>query len=733
MTIARARGGVSALTLALAAIVVVLDSHAAAQHGVAPTRLDCQSMACAEVLPGAVRFVREEGHAFETGYDADGRPVGWVALSNEIVDVPAYSGRPVVVLFGLDQDATITAARVAHHSEPILLAGIPESQLTGFVEWYGGHRAIEHISVGRATRRGRTALVERRTDEGVESQTFAAIDVISGATVTALAANRTILEAARRVGEQVGVVDRDAERAGRFVADGEPWSWARMEREGVFGRLTVTHEEMGLPPQGEPFIDLWFTIADAPAVGLGLLPRGNYEHLVAQLEPGQHVVVVFGRGTTSFKGSAFVRGGIFDRVRVQQGLQEIQFRDTDYLNVGRAAAPDAPRFREGAAFITRSGPLDPGKPFELVFLGSHHDSRTAFSREFRSFEATHQLPSSVYWVEPLASDDPIWVRAWELRRVDVVVLSLWLALVCAIFALRRYTFRDARVLRWLHLGTMVVSLAYVGVYLGAQPSVTQMLTLVDVVVRGGDPALFLVDPLLFVGWIFIAVVSIVWGRGVFCGWVCPYGALSELARKLADLLKIPRFELPDRVHRRLRYLRYVILVVLVGTFLYSPIAGEQAAEIEPFKSTFLAPFWGREWYFVGWWLLLFALSTLMFLPFCRYLCPMGAGLALFGSLRLSGPRRRRYCASCKICQRGCEPRAIDDDGTIDPRECLSCMECEQTYHDRDRCPPLVGIDRLLAKTRATAARADDALDARDAERLAKLREQEERVPWRPGR
>jgi NosR/NirI family nitrous oxide reductase transcriptional regulator len=226
-----------------------------------------------------------------------------------------------------------------------------------------------------------------------------------------------------------------------------------------------------------------------------------------------------------------------------------------------------------------------------------------------------------------------------------------------------------------------------------------------------------------VSWIFITVVSLVWGRGVFCGWVCPYGAMSELTRKLVDRLKIPRYELPTKAHRKLRYLRYGVLAVLVVSFLVSPVTGERWAEIEPFKSTFLVPFWGREWLFAGWWVLLFVASLGMYRPFCRYLCPMGAGLAILGSLRLSGPYRRAHCGTCKICEKGCEPKAIEPDGTIDPRECLSCMECEQTYRDRDRCPPLIGIDRLLAKPQ---------LGPREEAKLVTLRKQEQKVPWRPG-
>lgn len=707
-----------ALVVALLALGGVCP--AAAQFGAAPTRVDCATMDCAGVLPGAARFVREGEHRFETGFAADGSRVGWVALSSELVDVPAYSGRPVVVLFGLDESATIVGARIAHHSEPILLAGIPESQLTAFVEWYVGHNATERISVGGAVRRGSNVRVERT--QGAP-QTLSAVDVISGATVTALAANRTIMEAARGVGAAVGIVDLDAAREGRFVADGEPWSWQRLVDENVLGRLTVTQAQMGLPAGQEPFIDLWFTIADAPAIGRALLPAGDYEHLRRQLQEGEHIVVVLGNGTSSFKGSAFVRGGIFDRVRIQQGLTEIQFRDTDYQNVGRIPAAGAPRFREGAAFITRGGPLDPGRPFSLVFLGSHHDARSAYSREFRSFEGAHQLPPSVYFVELPPEELTIWEQAWERRWVDAVVLGAWLLVVVLIFALRRVTFRNAKVLSVLHVGSMALSLALVGFHLKAQPSVTQMLTLVETVVHLREPELFLVEPLLFVSWIFIALVSIIWGRGVFCGWVCPYGALSELTRKLADRVKLPRFELPTKIHRKLRYLRYGVLAALIVTFLISPTMGERAAEVEPFKSTFLVPFWEREWPYFAWWIALAVLSIFVWRPFCRYLCPMGAGLALFGSFRLTGPYRRSYCSSCKICQRGCEPRAIDDDGTIDPRECLSCMECEQTYQDRDRCPPLVGLDRLLRKSPLTE---------RDQEKVAALRKQEEKVPWRPG-
>ena len=112
---------------------------------------------------------------------------------------------------------------------------------------------------------------------------------------------------------------------------------------------------------------------------------------------------------------------------------------------------------------------------------------------------------------------------------------------------------------------------------------------------------------------------------------------------------------------------------------------------------------------VAWWLLLLGAAVVVYRPFCRYLCPLGGGLALLSSLRPAGPKRRAFCSSCQICTRGCEPRAIRPDGTIDPRECLSCMECEATYRDEQRCPPLVGL-AVLEGRRSLSAREQEKRD-----------------------
>lgn len=661
-----------------------------------PIALDCEALPCSAVLPGATRFEVSQDGSHAEGYDEAGDLLGWLALSTDFVDVKAYSGKPMETLVGLTKEGMIGGAVVVRHSEPILLVGIPEQALSDFVGFYAGKSPLQRIVVGRANR-----------------EDALSVDAISGATVTVLAQNQTVLETARALGARVGVFEVGQLARGHFVSDAEPWSWGQMLERGALERLVVSETQMGMSESAEPALDLYFGIVDAPHIGKPLLGQREYTYRFERLEEGEHLLVMLNRGHYSFKGSAFVRGGIFDRVRIQQDLREITFRDTDYWNLPDVYAEGSPEFNEGALFAVRGGRFDPGAPYELVFLGSQYNRKGAFSREFHEFTRVHQLPESIYVVDEVAGGIP-WRQAWANQPLEIAVLLLYLCYVVGVFVARRKTTADRSLIRRLHLASMVFGFVVVGVWMGAQPSVTQIFTAVGSAVGEWRWELFLSEPAIFILWIFIFGVSLYWGRGVFCGWVCPYGAMTELAFKLSERLGIRTYELPDSIHLKLRHLRYGILAVLVGVFLYDSILAEQLAEVEPFKSTFLVPAWTRHWGFLAWWLVLLAISFAMYRPFCRYLCPLGGGLALLSSFRPSGPRRRAFCSQCTICTRGCEPRAIRPDGTIDARECLSCMDCEATYRAHDVCPPLVAMGRLKLSAELSAAQ---------QQKLATLQEQ----------
>jgi hypothetical protein len=68
-------------------------------------------------------------------------------------------------------------------------------------------------------------------------------------------------------------------------------------------------------------------LVSQPAIGRSLLGESGYAALQQRLQPDQHALVIAGDGRYSFKGSGYVRGGIFDRIEVHQDTETIRFRD----------------------------------------------------------------------------------------------------------------------------------------------------------------------------------------------------------------------------------------------------------------------------------------------------------------------------------------------------------------------------------------------------------------------
>src|SRR5690606_11593757 len=64
--------------------------------------------------------------------------LGYAFETNDVVDIPAYSGKPVNVQVVLDVEGIIQDAYVLEHHEPILLVGIPEQKLHDFAARFTG-------------------------------------------------------------------------------------------------------------------------------------------------------------------------------------------------------------------------------------------------------------------------------------------------------------------------------------------------------------------------------------------------------------------------------------------------------------------------------------------------------------------------------------------------------------------------------------------------------------------
>jgi polyferredoxin len=289
-----------------------------------------------------------------------------------------------------------------------------------------------------------------------------------------------------------------------------------------------------------------------------------------------------------------------------------------------------------------------------------------------------------------SADEPIWHTLWQQRKVEIALLLPGLVLLTCILLFQDYLARRPSLLQRVRLGFLVYTLFFIGWYGMGQLSIVNVLTFVQAVTHQFSWETFLIDPMLFILWSFVAITLLLWGRGVYCGWLCPFGALQELAFKLARRFKLPFFEIPHVVHERMLALKFVILLLLFGLSLQSMGLAIRAAEIEPFKTAITLRF-QREWGFVAFALGVLLLSVLNRKFYCKYICPLGASLIIPGRFHsFEWLRRRKECGKpCQACAAECEVQAIRPTGEIVVNECHHCLDCQVTYYNDLKCPPLV--------------------------------------------
>ena len=652
------------------------------------------------IFPGSDKLSEPAGE-FKVRTISTGKEVlGYVFQSQDVVDIPAYSGKPINMQVILDTHGVIQDAYVLEHHEPILLIGIPVEKLHAFDAKYKGIKADKRVVVGHSG-----------DPEAVT------VDGISGATVTVMVVNEIIMRAAQKVAVSLKLIE---DRAGAAQKPAtvrqdfyEPATWEQLTGNGAVRRLNLTRGQVdaafkGTEAEGidnaaadqvdDTFIELYIADLNPPAIGRNLLGDNQYRFLMQDLKPGEQAIAVLGRGLFSYKGSGYVRGGIFDRVQLRQFGNVISFRDMDHQRLSDVFAKGMPEFDEMSIFIVREpARFDPGSPWSLELLVRRQTG--AVSGVFSSFELSYQMPEQYLLRPPPTAEElaaievanrPTWVNIWYQKAFQIGVLCTALAVLMVILFLQDSFTKYPRFLHWLRRVYLVFTVVFIGWYALGQISVVNVLTFVHALFENFRWELFLTDPIIFILWTFTAASILLWGRGVFCGWLCPFGALQELINEAARKLKIPQYELPFAVHERLWAIKYIILLLLFGISLESMTTAEQFAEVEPFKTAITLKF-DRQWWFVAYAVALLVINIFTRKVYCRYVCPLGAALAIPTKLRLfDWLKRRKECGTpCQLCAKECEIQAIHPDGHINANECHYCLDCQMTYHNENKCPPLV--------------------------------------------
>jgi NosR/NirI family nitrous oxide reductase transcriptional regulator len=608
-------------------------------------------------------------------YGAGGR-IGFLFSTGELTNVVGFSGAPFNFVVGLNMEGKIVGVVLVEHAEPIIDYNSLGEQLTRFIGQYAGLEPGGSISLsGQSTPGG--------------------IDGISSATVSARAFHTAIVQSARLVAHSRGLAAGATSTAMIDIASFAPLSWSELIAAGALKRMQIP--DSGKAGTGSPDValDLYAAVVNPPSIGRNLLGPMRYGEHVSAHSPQDLIVLLMGKGPYSFVGTKVFETGTFDRVRIEQGARTfaLQREQKNYQYLPFVSAKGAPQFDEIGLFrIPAQSGIDVLAPWQLVVVrdGSGPGAQTQESKLSYSLPSRFILPPA----KPSAEEplDAPWKEGWRAQAKNLVVLGFaLLALTVLLIAMDRLT-RHARVYQALRIGFLLFTLVWIGWIAGAQLSIINVFAWLRGLFSGNGLAVLLADPLLCVLLVFVVVSFVIWGRGVFCGWLCPFGALQELLAKLARVVRLPQWSPSFQAHRMLWPVKYVSLAVVAVAALYGLQTMAVASEIEPFK-TVISLRMDRTWPFVVYALVLLAAGLFVERAFCRFLCPLGAAMAIGGRLRLrkfTPLKRRSECGSpCQLCAKRCPIQAIEPSGKINMDECFYCLDCQVIHNDATVCPPLV--------------------------------------------
>lgn len=174
-----------------------------------------------------------------------------------------------------------------------------------------------------------------------------------------------------------------------------------------------------------------------------------------------------------------------------------------------------------------------------------------------------------------------------------------------------------------------------------------------------------------------------------CGFFCVFGLIQDLLFKIPA----PKFKLSKSVDSKLRYLKYLVLIVMVialPMFLTNkfgmappyfckylcPAGTIEAAFPLIAKNPFLRETIGNIFFIKLSILIVFVISSIfIYRPFCKYFCPLGAIYGLFNKLgifRLEFEESK--CTDCGLCEKSCK-MDIDVRSNLNSAECIRCGAC----------------------------------------------------------
>ena len=280
---------------------------------------------------------------------------------------------------------------------------------------------------------------------------------------------------------------------------------------------------------------------------------------------------------------------------------------------------------------------------------------------------------------------PDWWRSWIHQKYSIIFTCLLLIGILLVILFARKLTQNKKYINIIKILLTTTIFIWIGIFHGI-PIGTQKVynSYNNLKLNNGDWENILFEPIFVILSSFVIITTLIWGRGIFCGWICPFGTIQDMIYKFKSLFKFITFEVPNNLHNKLIYTKYIILAAIVISAIYTS-GNNLLLEFEPFK-TIIENKFNTSTILILWSLVLLIFVSFIERGFCRYLCPTGAALSLTSQFQvinwLTSVKTDGSKDSLAFDPK-CPTKAIKSDGSINEKECILCLSCQIVYNDKN--------------------------------------------------